>query len=109
MISVRVSKFDIKKEKEGKKRGFRMGKGFHLIIISIFSALIGVYLIVESFVLHSGIDSMNGYGVSFHPFGLNLFIPNEMVTSTSIKTFVFGSLFVIVSFLLLKLKELQTN
>lgn len=84
-----------------------MGKRFTLIVFSILSAIIGMYLMYESFILQSA--TIDGGGVGFHPFGLNMMIPNDMITSISIKTFVFGFLFVVVSFLLFKLKKLQTN
>lgn len=84
-----------------------MGKRFTLTIVSILCAIVGVYLMYESFVLHNQLQSIDGTGVGFHPFGLDLLIPTDMITSTSIKTFVFGLLFVTVSFLLIKLKELQ--
>ena len=86
-----------------------MGKRFTLTIVSILSAIIGVYLMYESFVLQSQFQSIDGTGVGFHPFGLDLLIPTEKITPTSIKTFIFGFLFVVVSLLLIKLKELQKN
>lgn len=79
------------------------------MILSILCAMIGVYLMYESFVLQSEQLTMEGSGVGFHPFGLDLVIPTEMITSTSIKTFIFGFLFVVVSLLLFRLKKLQTN
>ena len=80
-------------------------KKFLFILLYVLLTVVGLHFMYEAYILKT--HPIDGTGVGFHPFGLDLLVKNEDIPSTSLKTFILGSALLIGASLLVTVNKFK--